>query len=101
MAPARAKISGGPDKTVKNAASAARPVTRYRMDEPTVETTSRHPVSRPLSTQGGHPNTERPVASAGRGGSGSGMAPTVATCAARSGDDEPGRDRRGRLPGEV
>ena len=45
-APARAKMSGGTDSTAKNAASAARPVTRCRRHEPTVVTTMRHSWTR-------------------------------------------------------
>ena len=41
MAPAMAKISGGTDSTAKKAASPASPVTRCRMQEPTVVTISR------------------------------------------------------------
>jgi hypothetical protein len=64
---------------VKNAASAARPVTRWRIDEPTVETTIRQDVTRVRSTQEGQVKPERPAAPAGRGGSGPGMVSTVTT----------------------
>ena len=44
--PASPKTSGGRESSAKNAASAARPVTRLRKQVPTVETTSRHVASR-------------------------------------------------------
>ena len=42
MLPARPKISGGSDKIAKKAASAARPVTRWRKHDPIVEARIRH-----------------------------------------------------------
>jgi hypothetical protein len=46
MLPARPKMSGGNDRIAKNAASAASPVTRWRMHDPTVDVRSRHSTPR-------------------------------------------------------
>ena len=79
MAPARAKIKGGTESTVKNAASAASPVTRWRIDDATVATMIRQLVSRVRSTHAGQVKPPLCVVSAGRGGSGPGMGSTVTT----------------------
>ena len=51
IAPARAKISGGTERTAKKAASAASPVTRCFRHDPTVVTTRRHTTSRTCRSQ--------------------------------------------------
>ena len=56
MDPASAKISGGHESTAKDAAYAASPVTRLRMQVPTVDTMSRHRTLRTVF----HESVRRP-----------------------------------------
>jgi hypothetical protein len=84
MAPAIAKISGGTDSTAKNAASAARPVTRYFRQDATVVTMTRQSWSRALRSQSttGEAAEVRSRLSAL---SASAIATTVTTCLPTSG----------------